>query len=115
MEGTQDMNTFTVGEKGSSQHGATTENAKKYIDFAAENGIQGLLVEGWNTGWDQWINTDDREGVFDFITPYPDYDFDEVMAYAKDRGVEVIMHHETSAAPLTYEKQMEKWQGSPTL
>ena len=107
MEGTQDMNTFTVGEKGSSQHGATTENAKKYIDFAAENGIQGLLVEGWNTGWDQWINTDDREGVFDFITPYPDYDFDEVMAYAKDKGVEVIMHHETSAAPLTYEKQME--------
>lgn len=107
MEGTQDMNTFTVGEKGSSQHGATTENAKKYIDFAAENGIQGLLVEGWNTGWDQWINTDDREGVFDFITPYPDYDFDEVMAYAKDKGIEVIMHHETSAAPLTYEKQME--------
>lgn len=107
MEGTQDMNTFTVGEKGSSQHGATTENAKKYIDFASQNGIKGLLVEGWNTGWDQWINTDDREGVFDFITPYPDYDFDEVMAYAKDKGVEVIMHHETSAAPLTYEKQMD--------
>ncbi|HBO28410.1 MAG TPA: alpha-glucosidase [Leeuwenhoekiella sp.] len=107
MEGTQDMNTFTVGEKGSSQHGATTANAKKYIDFASENGIKGLLVEGWNTGWDKWINTDDREGVFDFITPYPDYDFDEVMAYAKDKGVEVIMHHETSAAPLTYEKQMD--------
>ena len=107
MEGTQDMNTFTVGEKGSSQHGATTANAKKYIDFASENSIKGLLVEGWNTGWDKWINTDDREGVFDFITPYPDYDFDEVMAYAKDKGVEVIMHHETSAAPLTYEKQMD--------
>ncbi|MEC7784829.1 MAG: glycoside hydrolase family 97 protein [Bacteroidota bacterium] len=107
MEGTQDMNTFTVGEKGSSQHGATTANAKKYIDFASENSIKGLLIEGWNTGWDKWINTDDREGVFDFITPYPDYDFDEVMAYAKDKGVEVIMHHETSAAPLTYEKQMD--------
>ncbi|HMB62404.1 MAG TPA: glycoside hydrolase family 97 catalytic domain-containing protein, partial [Eudoraea sp.] len=88
-------------------HGATTENAKKYIDFASDNGIKGLLVEGWNTGWDQWINTEDREGVFDFMTPYADYDFDEVMRYAKDRGVEVIMHHETSAAPRTYEKQME--------
>jgi hypothetical protein len=107
LEGTQDMNTYIDGERGSSRHGATTENAKKYIDFAAANGIKGLLVEGWNTGWDQWINTDDREGVFDFMTPYPDYDFDEVMAYAKEKGVEVIMHHETSAAPRTYEKQME--------
>ncbi len=79
----------------------------RYIDFASENGIKGLLVEGWNTGWDKWINTDDREGVFDFMTPYADYDFDKVMAYAKEKGVEVIMHHETSAAPLTYEKQMD--------
>ncbi len=107
MEGSQDMSTYIDGAKGSSRHGATTENAKKYIDFAAANGIKGLLVEGWNTGWDQWINTEDREGVFDFMTPYPDYDFDEVMAYAKEKGVEVIMHHETSAAPRTYEKQME--------
>ncbi|MDX1470804.1 MAG: glycoside hydrolase family 97 protein [Flavobacteriaceae bacterium] len=107
MEGSQDMNTYTTGEAGTSKHGATTENAKKYIDFAAANGIKGLLVEGWNTGWDQWINTDDREGVFDFMTPYPDYDFDEVMRYAQDKGVEVIMHHETSAAPRTYEKQMD--------
>ncbi len=106
MEGSQDMNTYTEGQKGSSRHGATTENAKKYIDFAVANGIQGLLVEGWNTGWDQWINTTDREGVFDFMTPYPDYDFEEVMAYAKEKGVQVIMHHETSAAPRTYEKQM---------
>lgn len=106
IEGSQDMNTYTTGKKGSSRHGATTENAKKYIDFASQNGIRGLLVEGWNTGWDQWINTDDREGVFDFMTPYDDYDFDEVMAYADDKGVEVIMHHETSAAPRTYEKQM---------
>ena len=108
MEGSQDMSTYIEGERGSSRHGATTENAKRYIDFAAANGIKGLLVEGWNTGWDQWINTDDREGVFDFMTPYPDYDFDEVMAYAKEKGVEVIMHHETSAAPRTYEKQMEE-------
>ncbi len=107
LEGSQDMNTFTTGKRGSSRHGATTENAKKYIDFASENGIKGLLVEGWNTGWDKWINTEDREGVFDFMTPYADYDFDAVMAYAKEKGVEVIMHHETSAAPRTYEKQMD--------
>ena len=107
MEGSQDMNTFTTGAVGSTRHGATTENAKKYIDFASQNGIKGLLVEGWNTGWDQWINTDDREGVFDFMTPYDDYDFDAVMSYANEKGVEVIMHHETSAAPRTYEKQMD--------
>ena len=107
MEGSQDMNTYIEGAKNSSRHGATTENAMRYIDFAAANGIKGLLVEGWNTGWDQWINTTDREGVFDFMTPYPDYDFEVVMAYAKEKGVEVIMHHETSAAPRTYEKQME--------
>ena len=107
LEGSQDMNTFTTGKVGTSRHGATTENAKKYIDFASQNGIKGLLVEGWNTGWDKWINTDDREGVFDFMTPYSDYNFDEVMAYAKEKGVEVIMHHETSAAPRTYEKQMD--------
>ncbi|WP_445381201.1 glycoside hydrolase family 97 protein [Robiginitalea sp. IMCC43444] len=108
MEGSQDMNTWTTGKVGSSQHGATTENAKRYIDFASENGIKGLLVEGWNTGWDQWLNSEDREGIFDFMTPYDDYDFDEVMRYANEKGVEVIMHHETSAAPLTYEKQMEE-------
>ena len=106
LEGIQDMTTFTEGEASAKGHGANTENAKRYIDFASENGIKGLLVEGWNTGWDKWINTEDREGVFDFMTPYPDYDFDEVVAYAKEKGVEIIMHHETSAAPRTYEKQM---------
>jgi hypothetical protein len=107
LEGSQDMTTYTEGEASAKGHGATTENAKKYIDFASANGIKGLLVEGWNTGWDKWISND-REGVFDFMTPYPDYDFDEVMRYAKEKGVEVIMHHETSAAPLTYEKQMDE-------
>jgi hypothetical protein len=106
IEGSQDMNTYTTGKVGTKKHGATTENAKRYIDFASQNGIKGLLVEGWNTGWDQWINTDDREGVFDFMTPYDDYDFEAVMQYADEKGVEVIMHHETSAAPRTYEKQM---------
>lgn len=109
MEGSQDMNTWTQGKSGSSRHGATTENAKKYIDFASQNGIKGLLVEGWNTGWDKWLaDASAREGLFDFITPYADYNFQEVIAYAKEKGVEVIMHHETSAAPLTYEKQMEE-------
>ena len=108
LEGSQDMTTFTEGEASAKGHGANTENAKKYIDFASANGIKGLLVEGWNTGWDKWINTEDREGVFDFMTPYPDYDFDAVVAYAKDKGVEIIMHHETSAAPRTYEKQMHE-------
>ena len=107
MEGSQSMNTFTNSGEIRPNHGATTGNAMRYIDFAAANGIKGLLVEGWNTGWDKWINTEDREGVFDFMTPYADYDFDKVMAYAKEKGVEVIMHHETSAAPLTYEKQMD--------
>lgn len=109
MEGSQDMNTWTEGKSATSTHGATTENAKKYIDFAAANGIKGLLVEGWNTGWDKWLAAADaREGLFDFMTPYADYDFDEVTRYAKEKGVEMIMHHETSAAPITYEKQMEE-------
>lgn len=109
MEGSQDMNTWTEGKSGTSKHGATTENAKKYIDFASQNGIKGLLVEGWNTGWDKWLaEADAREGIFDFMTPYADYNFDEVMTYAKEKGVEVIMHHETSAAPLTYQKQMDE-------
>ena len=106
--GTQDMNTFIQGNSGKSRHGATTENAKKYIDFASKNRIKGLLIEGWNTGWEQWINTENREGVFDFMTPYPDYNYDEVLNYAKNNNVELIMHHETSSAPLTYEKQMDE-------
>lgn len=89
------------------KHGATTENAKRYIDFAAENNLGGVLVEGWNTGWDRWVGFPDREGVFDFVTPYADYDLAAVARYAKQKGVELIMHHETSAAPRTYEKQME--------
>jgi len=109
MEATQDMNTFeTLGkEQTSTVHGATTENTKKYIDFAAVNGFGGVLVEGWNTGWDRWIGFEDREGVFDFVTPYPDYDIEELSRYATEKGVEIIMHHETSAAPRTYEQQMK--------
>ncbi len=91
----------------SGKHGATTENAIKFIDFASENGITGLLIEGWNTGWEHWIGFEDREGVFDFVTPYPDYDMDSVVSYAKSKGVNIIMHHETSAAPRTYDQQMD--------
>lgn len=89
------------------KHGATTAEAKRYIDFAAANNIGGLLVEGWNTGWERWAGFEDREGVFDFVTPYPDYDLAEVVRYGKEKGVELIMHHETSAAPRTYEQQLD--------
>ena len=89
------------------KHGATTEHAKEMIDFAAENDIGGVLIEGWNTGWEHWIGFEDREGVFDFVTPYPAYDLKEVVQYAHDTGLQIIMHHETSAAPRTYEKQLD--------
>jgi len=91
----------------SGRHGATTKNAKRYIDFASKNGIGAVLIEGWNTGWENWFGTHDREGIFDFVTPYPDYDLKEVVRYAKEKKVQIIMHHETSAAILTYEKQMD--------
>ena len=106
-ESSQSMNTFVGGDVGKATHGATTENAKRYIDFASENGIKGLLVEGWYTGWDHWIGFEDREGVFDFVTEYPDYDIEEVVRYGREKGVELIMHHETSAAPRTYEQQLD--------
>lgn len=93
--------------KAHGKHGATTENVKRFIDFSAKNNIGGVLVEGWNTGWERWIGFEDREGVFDFVTTYPDYDIDEVTSYAKSKGVEIIMHHETSAATATYEKQQD--------
>ncbi|TYP99033.1 glycosyl hydrolase family 97 [Tenacibaculum adriaticum] len=93
--------------KAHGRHGATTENVKRFIDFSAKNNIKGVLVEGWNTGWERWIGFEDREGVFDFVTPYPDYDLNEVTRYAKEKGVEIIMHHETSAATQTYEKQQD--------
>lgn len=89
-------------------HGATTQRAKRLIDFAAKNDIGAVLVEGWNVGWEDWVTEGDREGIFDFITPYPDYDVREVARYAAERGVELILHHETSAAVRTYEKQLNK-------
>lgn len=93
-------------DKASGRHGATTANAKRYIDFASKNGIPALLIEGWNTGWEKWIGFPDREGVFDFVTPYDDYNLEEVVRYAKENGVKIIMHNETSAATATYDKQI---------
>jgi hypothetical protein len=91
----------------SGKHGATTENAKYYIDFASENGFDAVLIEGWNTGWEHWFGLDDREGVFDFVTPYKDYDLFEIANYALENKIKIIMHHETGAAPRTYEQQMD--------
>ncbi|KAB1158591.1 glycoside hydrolase family 97 protein [Tenacibaculum aiptasiae] len=93
--------------KAHGRHGATTENVKRFIDFSAKNNIKGVLVEGWNTGWENWIGFEDREGVFDFVTPYPDYDIEEIVRYGKEKGVDIIMHHETSAATATYTKQQD--------
>jgi alpha-glucosidase len=91
----------------SGRHGATTQNAKRYIDFATENGIDGVLIEGWNTGWEHWFGFEEREGVFDFVTPYTDYNLDEVTDYAQQKDVNIIMHHETGAAPRFYELQLD--------
>lgn len=93
--------------KAHGKHGATTENVKRFIDFSAKNNIKGVLVEGWNTGWERWIGFEDREGVFDFVTTYPDYDLEEVVRYGREKGVEIIMHHETSAATETYTQQQD--------
>lgn len=104
---TQNMDTWEDTGKAHGKHGATTEKVKRFIDFSSKNNIGGVLVEGWNTGWERWIGFEDREGVFDFVTPYPDYDIEEVVRYGKEKGVDIIMHHETSAATETYTKQQD--------
>ncbi|MDT0676693.1 glycoside hydrolase family 97 protein [Autumnicola musiva] len=87
-------------------HGATTEHVKEYIDFAAENGFDGVLVEGWNVGWEDWFGHS-KDYVFDFVTPYPDFDVKEIQDYAESKGVEMIMHHETSASVRNYERHLD--------
>ena len=87
------------------RHGATTENIKRYIDFAAEHGFGGVLVEGWDIGWEDWYGKW-KEEVFDFITPYPDFDVEELQEYAAEIGVKLIMHHETSSSVTNYERRM---------
>ncbi|MFG6380815.1 MAG: glycoside hydrolase family 97 protein [Muribaculum sp.] len=89
------------------QHGATTDKVKRYIDFAAEHGFDGVLVEGWNVGWEDWSNKM-KDEVFDFVTPYPDFDLPEIRDYAKSKGVKMIMHHETSSSVRNYERRMDE-------
>ena len=89
------------------RHGATTQNVKRYIDFAAEHGFDAVLVEGWNIGWEDWFGNS-KDFVFDFQTPYPDFDIDEVHRYAKSKGVKMIMHHETSSSIRNYERHLDK-------
>ncbi len=87
-------------------HGATTANTKRYIDFAAKHGFGGVLVEGWNIGWEDWFGKW-KEDVFDFITPYPDYDLFGLNSYAISKGVHIITHHETSGSATNYERWMD--------
>jgi len=89
------------------KHGATTQHTKRYIDFAAAQGLDGVLVEGWNVGWEDWAGNW-KEEVFDFVTPYPDFNVSELQAYAKDKGVKLIMHHETSSSVTNYERRIDQ-------
>ncbi|WP_418496245.1 glycoside hydrolase family 97 protein [Coprobacter sp.] len=93
--------------KPNGRHAANTENVKRYIDFAAKHGFDGVLVEGWNIGWEDWFGTM-KENVFDFVTPYPDFDLNELKKYAAQKGVKLIMHHETSASIPNYERRMNE-------
>ncbi|MGN6401894.1 MAG: glycoside hydrolase family 97 protein [Flavisolibacter sp.] len=88
------------------RHGANTANVKKYIDFAAANGFDAVLVEGWNIGWEDWFGNS-KDFVFDFVTPYPDFHVLELKDYAKSKGVKIIMHHETSSSVRNYERHMD--------
>lgn len=109
---TYDLPSIHLGEtdyskvKPHGKHGATTANVKRYIDFAAKHGFDGVLVEGWNIGWEDWFGNA-KDHVFDFVTPYPDFDLAGVRDYAKQKGVKMIMHHETSGAVRNYERYLD--------
>lgn len=92
--------------KPSPRHSANNANVRRYIDFAAENGFDEVLVEGWNIGWEDWEKFS-KEDVFDFVTPYPDFDIAALTDYARSKGVKLMMHHETSSAVRSYERQMD--------
>ena len=87
-------------------HGANNENVRKYIDFAAQNGFDAILVEGWNEGWEDWFGCQ-KDYVFDFVTPYPDFDLPALNAYAHSKGIRIVMHHESSSSTVNYERHME--------
>ncbi len=92
--------------KPNGKHAANTEHVKEYIDFAAEHGFDGVLVEGWNIGWEDWFGHS-KDYVFDFVTPYPDFDVTEIQNYAESKGVKMIMHHETSSSVRNYERHLD--------
>jgi hypothetical protein len=87
-------------------HGANTAHVKEYIDFASKNGLDAVLVEGWNEGWEDWFGKT-KDYVFDFVTPYPDFDVKELHRYAAEKGVKMIMHHETSGSVRNYERHLD--------
>ncbi|MDD3033334.1 MAG: glycoside hydrolase family 97 protein [Bacteroidales bacterium] len=89
------------------KHGANTAHVKDYIDFAAKHGFDAVLVEGWNVGWEDWFGNS-KDYVFDFLTPYPDFDVEEIKQYAASKGVKMIMHHETSSSVRNYERHIDK-------
>ena len=93
--------------KPNGKHAANNENVKKYIDFAATNGFDAVLVEGWNEGWEDWLGRS-KDYVFDFVTPYPDFDVKGIHEYAKSKGIKMMMHHETSGSVRNYERHMDK-------
>ena len=106
---TDDHNVIVLGETDYAastphkRHGANNENVRRYIDFAAANGFDAILVEGWNIGWENWYGHQ-KERVFDFVTPYPDFDLPALNAYAHSKGIRLIMHHETSSSTVNYER-----------
>jgi len=93
--------------KPNGKHAANTKHVKEYIDFAAKHGFDAVLVEGWNEGWEDWFGHE-KDYVFDFVTPYPDFDVKAIHEYAKSKGVKMIMHHETSGSTRNYERHLDK-------
>ena len=110
---TDDVFSVKLGEtdysktKPNGRHGANNEKVRRYIDFAAEHGFDQVLVEGWNEGWEDWFGQS-KDYVFDFVTPYPDFDFKALNDYAHSKGVKLMMHHETSGSVRNYERHLDK-------
>ena len=110
---TNDFSTVEVGRTDyasanrNPRHSANTENVCRYIDFASENGFDAVLVEGWNQGWEDW-DGNSKDFVYDFVTPYPDFDIEYVNAYARSKGISLVMHHETASSVRNYERRMEE-------
>lgn len=110
---TDELTSVKLGEtdytktKPNGKHSANTANVKRYIDFAAAHGFDALLVEGWNEGWEDWFGNS-KDYVFDFVTPYPDFDVKEIHRYAASKGIKMMMHHETSASVRNYERHMNQ-------